>query len=52
MSTPINVEQPDQIVDTQSPQLPSLALPKRSISQLPLILLKVPNTFINTILDA
>ena len=52
MPVPINVEQPDQIVDTQPTQPPAFALPKRSICQLPLVLLKVSNTFINTVFDA
>jgi hypothetical protein len=52
MSTPINVKQSNQIIYTQPPQLPSRPFPKGTISQLPLVLLKVPNTFINTVFYA
>jgi hypothetical protein len=52
LSGAIDIEEPDQVSDTQSAQSASFSLSERSIRQPPLILLQFPDTFINAILDA
>ena len=52
MPPTIHIEQPDQVVNAQPPQLSSLPFAQCSIGQFPLILLQVSNTFINAIFDA
>jgi hypothetical protein len=51
MSSPIDVEQPDQVSNTQPAKFSPFSFSERSVGQFPLVLLQISNTLINAVFD-